>query len=450
MAGSSIRVSPHFDHFIFDWDYEIYLLIGAYGSGKSYAIAEKIILKLLMEKRKCVVFRDVYRTIQESTFDLIREILQGMNLLATDGVRAAANKVVMKRSPLSFCFPNGSRIIFNGMDSTEKIKSLNGASIVWIEECTEISQDAYLELLGRVRMPPGISMHFILSCNPVSRTNWVYQNFFAKTNEYGTEDVIMDEQRFYKKRIVIKNGVYYHHSICEDNPFVDKSYIQRLDKIRAADKALWMVARLGRFGTTGLRVLPRFEVLPHDVVLAAASGVSEDFHKIGFDFGFEKSYNALTKSAFDKENLTLYIYDEYYRNQMTDEETAAALQEWDDDIKSKMISADNAEPKSIRYYQQKGFKMRACKKTADSRKEGSRIANTKKFKRLHRIVCSSKCKNTIRELKDLTYKKKKDGEVDYGHFNIDPHTFSSLWYAWDLTEFNNCKVRKNNSWKGGA
>ena len=49
------KVSPAFEDFIFNWDYEQYLLIGGYGSGKSYHIAFKIILKLLNEKRKASV-----------------------------------------------------------------------------------------------------------------------------------------------------------------------------------------------------------------------------------------------------------------------------------------------------------------------------------------------------------------------------------------------------------
>ena len=51
-------------------------------------------------------------------------------------------------SPLEIRFPNGSRIIFRGMDDTEKIKSIHGVSIVWMEECSEIRYEAYTELLG--------------------------------------------------------------------------------------------------------------------------------------------------------------------------------------------------------------------------------------------------------------------------------------------------------------
>ena len=54
---------------------------------------------------------------------------------------------------------------------------------------------------------------------------------------------------------------------------------------------------------------------------------------------------------------------------------------------------------------------------------GSRLQNTKKMKRFNKIVCSPRCKNTIRELKDLTYKKDSRGNAIYDEFNIDPHTF---------------------------
>lgn len=55
---------------------------------------------------------------------------------------------------------------------------------------------------------------------------------------------------------------------------------------------------------------------------------------------------------------------------------------------------------------------------------GSRLQNTKKIKRFKKIVCSPKCKNTIRELKDLTYAKDSKGNAIYDEFNIDPHTFN--------------------------
>lgn len=447
MASSVMRVSPAFDNFIFDWDYEKYLVLGGYGSGKSHGIAQKLIIKLYEERRKACVIRQVYDTHKESTFDLIKSVLNDMNLLAEEGVRKHKRKVCWKVSPLEFKFPSGSRIIFKGMDDTEKIKSLNGVSIVWIEECSEISLDAYLELLGRIRTPRQ-SMHFILSCNPIGKFNWVYQTFFRKTNDDGSETVILNDETLYNKKILVKNGIYYHHSTCDDNPFLPIAYIKRLDEMRKYDKPLWYVAKLGRFGASGLRVLPQFEVQDYKLVEKAALSIEEKFHRRGMDFGFETSYNAVVKVAIDDQKKWLYIYDEYYKNHMTDDKTAIDLVKWDETIKDQLIKADCAEPKAIQYYKQEGFKMIKCKKLADKKTEGSRIANTKKCKRFVRIICSSKCVNTIKELKDLTYKKNKDGSLNYGQFNIDPHTFSAIWYALDDYTVANVKERKYNSRKG--
>ena len=442
-----MSISPAFDNFIFDWDYETYLAIGSYGSGKSHAIVQKILLKLFTEKRKACVFRDVYDTHKESTFDLIKQILEDLGLLADNGVRKHPTKVCFKNSPLEFKFPNGSRIIFKGMDSTEKLKSLNGVSIVWIEECSEVSYEAYLEILGRIRTP-NKTMHFVLSCNPVGKFNWVYQNFFEKINDDGSVTKVLNDEILYQQKTLVKKGVYYHHSTCDDNPFLPKEYIKRLDDLKNYDPNLWVVARLGRFGSTGMRVLPQFEVMQHRLVMHAVSEIPDKWHKVGMDFGFETSYNAVIKCAIDDEHKWLYIYDEFYKNHMTDDKTAEALIDWDEYIKEQLIKADNAEPKSIQYYRQQGFRMRPCKKLADKKSDGSRLANTKKVKRFRRIICSNKCQNTIKELKDLTYKKNKDGSINPSQFNIDPHTFSAIWYALDDYTVADIKEQKNNSYKG--
>lgn len=87
--------------------------------------------------------------------------------------------------------------------------------------------------------------------------------------------------------------------------------------------------------------------------------------------------------------------------------------------------------------------MNKCKKYA-----GSRLENTKKMKRFNKIVCSPKCKNAVRELKDLTYAKDSQGNVIYDEFNIDSHVLSALWYALDKYTVADIKEMKTNSKAG--
>ena len=437
------EVNPRFENFIFDWNYKKYLLVGGYGSSKSYHIALKLILKCLEEKRKALVVREVYDTHRDSTFSLFKEILEGMNLLA-DSPKDKKRKVVAKESPFKLTFPNKSEIIFKGMDKPEKLKSLNGITIVWLEECSEIKYDGYKELLGRLRHPY-LSLHFILSTNPVGTDNWVYKHFFKDVDDTGKETVILDDEILYKLKTVVRGDTYYHHSTVDDNYFVQQDYIDQLEEMKKFDKDLWRIARRGRFGVNGLRVLPQWEVRDHELVMRDVRNIPKRWHRVGMDFGFETSYNAIVWMAIDDKEKILYIYKEYYKNKMTDDKTAEDLKTDPkyEGIMQEEIIADCEDPKAIQFYCQEGFNMRKCRKFA-----GSRLANTKKVKRFKKIICSSECINTNRECSTLTYFKKPDGTLVLDEFNIDPHTFSAIWYGLEGYTVANMKEQKTNSKKG--
>ena len=437
------EVNPRFENFIFDWNYKKYLLVGGYGSSKSYHIALKLILKCLEEKRKVLVVREVYDTHRDSTFSLFKEILEGMNLLA-DSPKDKKRKVVAKESPFKLTFPNKSEIIFKGMDKPEKLKSLNGITIVWLEECSEIKYDGYKDLLGRLRHPY-LSLHFILSTNPVGTDNWVYKHFFKDVDDTGKETVTLDDEILYKLKTVVRGDTYYHHSTVDDNYFVQQDYIDQLEEMKKFDKDLWRIARRGRFGVNGLRVLPQWEVRDHELVMRDVRNIPKRWHRRGMDFGFETSYNAIVWMAIDDKEKILYIYKEYYKNKMTDDKTAEDLKTDPkyEGIMQEEIIADCEDPKAIQFYCQEGFNMRKCRKFA-----GSRLANTKKVKRFKKIICSSECINTNRECSTLTYFKKPDGTLVLDEFNIDPHTFSAIWYGLDGYTVANIKEQKTNSKKG--
>ena len=367
-----------------------------------------------------------------------------MNLLA-DSPKQKRKKVIAKESPFKLTFPNKSEIIFKGMDKPEKLKSINGVTIVWLEECSEIKYSGYKELLGRLRHPY-LDLHFILSTNPVGTDNWVYTHFFKSVDDQGNEHVVLDDNLLYKLHTIVRGDTYYHHSTVDDNFFVQQDYIDQLEEMKNFDKDLYRIARKGRFGVNGLRVLPQWEIMDAELVEREVRGIPKRFHRIGMDFGFETSYNAIVWMAIDDKRKWLYIYKEYYKNKMTDDKTAEDLRSDPkyEGIEKEEIIADCEDPKAIQFYNQEGFTMRKCRKFA-----GSRLANTKKVKRFKRIICSSDCPNTNRECSTLTYFKKPDGTLVLDEFNIDPHTFSAIWYGLDGYTVANVKERASNSKKGG-
>lgn len=413
----TFALNDHFFDFVHDWDYKFYFLVGGYGSSKSYHVAVKLIKKLLEEKRKALVVREVFDTIRDSCYDLLEEVVNAMGV---------EEHVHFTTSPMQVKFKNGSKIIFKGMDKPVKLKSLNGVSIVWIEECSEVKYAGFKEILGRLRHPT-MSNHIILSTNPVSKGNWCYKYFFQDKK---SKVFILDDETLYQRRIIVVGKTYYHHSTVDDNYFVPQDYIEQLDDLKTHDPDLYRVARKGRFGVNGRLVFPQFEVVPEQTVTEMMRKVKTPLEKNGMDFGFVTSYNAVVRMLIDHDEKILYLYDEYYSRDKTDPEIAKDIEKWRDII----IKADCAEPKAIKFYKQAGFRMKACKKF-----KGSRAMYTKKVKRFRKIICSDKCQNIIDELQDLTFAVDKDGEIIEDEFNIDPHTLSAIWYGLDDYEVSELK-----------
>lgn len=405
------EVSPHFESFLFNWDQYFQFLVGGYGSGKSYHIGLKVIIKLLEEKRTALVVREVYDTHRDSTFSLFEEIIADLDL--SGRIRAVT-------SPMQIRFPNGSKIIFKGMDKPEKLKSVNNVSLIWAEEGSEVKYAGFKELIGRMRHPT-LDLHMIVSTNPVGQDNWTYTHFFKdEENEVFT----LDDEELYEKREMVVGDTYYHHSTAEDNYFLPDTYLQQLEDMKNYDPDLYRVARKGQFGVSGTKVLPQFVEKPHDFVMKSIADINKPMYRTGMDFGFVTSFNAVLRMAVDLEKQYLYIYWEYYKNGKTDDQTALDLVELKES--NEKIIADSAEPKAIQYYKQQGFNMYGAKKFP-----GSVLANIKKIKRFKKIICSDACVNTVRELKNLTYKTDKLDNIIEDEFKIDAHTFDAVAYGLD-------------------
>ena len=356
--------------------------------------------------------REVFETHRESTFSLFAEIVGSLNL---------ENVITFTKSPLQVIFKNGSRIIFRGLDDPAKLKSIHNVSMIWCEECSELKYDGYKELLGRLRHPT-LPPHILLSTNPVSRLNWTYGHFFEKRG--------LSDERLYSERVVRFGDTYYHHSVADDNYFKPADYLDRLNEMQNYDADLYRIARLGRFGVSGTRVLPQFEVEGHEVVMNLVADIPSRYHFTGLDFGFVESYNAVVRVAVDDANKWLYVYWEFYQRGITDDEFADKLDRLGLKNSRELIRCDSAEPKAIRYLQKRGFRAIAAHKWSEGVRR-ARLANIKKIKRFKRIIVSDACPNAIRELGELTYKRDKKGDIIEDETNIDAHTLDATIYALD-------------------
>lgn len=379
------------------------IFYGGSSSGKSYFVANKLILDLLQHKKKLLVVRQTFATIRESVFAEIMDALTNMELLGL---------VKISQTTLKIEFPNGSEIIFRGADDSSKLLSIKGIDTVWIEEASEISQDMFHTLETRLR-GLGHKKQFYLSFNPISATHWLKREFFDNPKE---DQVIC-------------------HSTYLDNRFLDEDTIKNLLDMKERNPVFYDVYALGKWGVVGKRVYENYTV--QDFNIADLVKENDELHTaMGADFGFINDPSTLICSLVDLENRKLYIFDELYQKGLLNNEFAQAIM--DKGYTRQVITADSAEQKSIEEMRQYGVtRIRPAKKGAGSVMQGIQ------FVQQFNVIIHPSCKHTIEEFEHYSYKKDKNTGL-YLNQPVDNfnHLLDALRYS--LEEFNTGKQAKVN------
>lgn len=401
-----LQVNKHFVDFIFDWDHRFYFMVGGYGSSKSYNVATKLVLKALTEpNRKILVSRAVFRTLRESCYDVLKEVICSMD---------KEHLFKFSTSPLQITHrTNGTKFIFLGLDDPAKLKSINGVSIIWMEEPPEAKYNSFKELNGRLRTL-NQSMHIFMSCNPVSKNSWTFKHFFKDKN--------ISDETLYAERIMKIGDTYYHHSTVDDNKFVPPEYVEQLEELKSHDPDLYRIARDGRFGVTGLKVLCNVEKMKHKEIMDRIEGKFHNHKYDGQDYGFTTSFNALVRMKIDVKNNYLYIYNENYNKGLITSELISGMQYMKND--HRQIRGDNARPEVIEEIRRAGFRIVSCDKGPGSVEDG--IQKLRSFKK---IFISDDCPNTYHDFYDLCHFEDKDGEIVEGKFSFDPHGMDGARYG---------------------
>lgn len=146
------------------------ILYGGADSGKSHFAAQKIIGRCLEESNhRVLLVRKVQRTIRHSQFQILKDIIIKAGLLGS---------FTLVPSALTIYGPKNNEIIGAGIDDPEKLKSIHGITIVWIEEATELLQEDFEELDRRVRGVKEFYKQIMMSFNPINDAHWLNHTFF--------------------------------------------------------------------------------------------------------------------------------------------------------------------------------------------------------------------------------------------------------------------------------
>ena len=222
-----LRESSNAGYLPLFFDRHRYLVLkGGGGSGKSIFAGRKILERASTEPgHRILVCRKVARTLRESCF----QQLQGQ--LRTHYPQAGA---ALNRTEMRISFPNGSEILFAGLDDVEKLKSIYAITSIWVEEASELLESDFNQLDIRLRGTSPWYKQMILTFNPISITHWLKARFFDRRDE----------------RALV------HESTYRDNRFLDEEAVRTLECFANSDPYYYQVYCLGQWGVTGKTVFP--------------------------------------------------------------------------------------------------------------------------------------------------------------------------------------------------
>lgn len=372
--------------YVRDYHTRLNVFYGGAGSGKSYFVCQKIIIKALRFKRKVLVVRKVGATLKASIWDLMSELLARM-----PGVIKSVNK-----TDLTIELINGSVFLFKGLDDSEKIKSIQGITDIVIEEATEISLDDFTQLNLRLRSNKSFNQIHLMF-NPVSKANWCYQYFF----EHGAPDDCVICQTTYK-----------------DNPHLPEQYVESLADLERRNPAYYKIYVKGEFATLDKLVFPVIEKR-----IVSAEETNDAYFWVGMDFGYTNDPTAITWGYYNPVKQSLYITGEYDQTGMTNDKIAETLINLG--LSKERIVADSAEPKSIDELRRLGIK-----RILPSVKGKDSVMNG--IDRLQRcdIIIDERCVKTIEEFENYTWEKdRKTGEYINRPVDCFNHHIDSIRYG---------------------
>ena len=378
---------PKFYPLLFDYSHRWEFWCGSAGSGKSFTIAQKIVMRCCNEQIRVLVCRRYASTLRNSCYALFKQILTKWQLTAY---------VKMRETDMSIEFPNGSKIIMVGLDTEEKLLSLTDISCIWIEEAFEVERNKVEQLNLRMR-GTARNQQIIMSWNPISKTSWLY-NF---TVEQPPQSSI------------------FIHSTFRDNPFLNQEYIQSLLELYIRNPAKAKVFCDGEWGldADGL-IYTNWRVQEFDN--AAINGQL----LCGLDYGFSNDISAFVASILVEDEGRIYIFREYGAKGKTNAELVDVITAMG--LHKSIIIADAAEPKSIEEMRRAGvLKLRASKKGADSVLHGiQKLQN-------YQLIVHPSCKGIITELENYSWEKDKhtDSFINKPLANGFDHYLDALRYS---------------------
>lgn len=381
-----------------------YWLEGGRGSIKSSFWSELVAEILENNENMCaLLIRKVGNTLKDSVFS---QMQWGIDKLAETYPEVGKHWKATK-SPLEIKNENTGQIIyFRGADDPVKIKSIKPPKgkyigIVVYEEFDQMNGMNEVGTIDRSVIRGGEDFIMLRVYNtPTSSQHFVN-----------------------KEKRIPKADRLVHRSTYLDVPreWLGSKFFDEAEYMKSVNERQWRNVYLGEETGTGGNVFENVELRE----ITDSEIETFDYIYMGLDFGWFPDPLAWTKMCYNPAQKTLYIFDEFVVNKMSNADVWEYLTKEKGVTNNDMIIADSAENKSIGDFKSYGALMYGAEKGA-----GSVDYSMKWLASLTKIVIDpERCPTSAEEFSTYEYMQDKDGNYISGYVDADNHCIDSVRYA---------------------
>ncbi len=389
---------------ILDREYREYYFEGGRGSTKSSFISEVIIEQLENNPNMCaIILRKVKDTLKDSVYAQIEWALDTLS----ETYPNIKKDYKLTKSPLEIVkLSTGQKIFFRGADDYGKIKSLKTPKdmyigIVWYEEYDQFSGMEEIRKINQSLIRGGED----------------YLQFYSYNTPASSHHFVNVEKKIPKKDRMVLLTDYRE----VPKKWLGQAFIDDAEFLKEHNERAYNNEYLGLETGIGGNVFENLEIRE----ITDEEIETFDYLYQGMDFGWFPDPLAWTKMCYNPSQKTLYIFDEFIVNKMSNVDVWKHLTEEKGVTTEDIITADSAEPKSIGDFKSYGALMRGAEKGQDS------VAYSMKWlSSLVKIVIDPRrCPKCTEEFSTYEFEQDKDGNWISGYPDEDNHTIDSVRYA---------------------
>lgn len=141
------------------------ILYGGSSSGKSFSVAQSVLIQTLQDGENTLVMRKVGASISKTIYEDYKVAASLLGI--SQYFKFIQNSIK--------CTYNGAKIDFSGLDDPEKIKGISNYKRVQLEELSEFEFADLKQIRKRLRGKKG--QQIIADFNPISETNWIKKDW---------------------------------------------------------------------------------------------------------------------------------------------------------------------------------------------------------------------------------------------------------------------------------